>query len=107
MTEAGRTQKFIEMLKRKRPQWQVLKFNDRTTRGIPDMCVCNGTRTMWIECKMDKGRKPEFQRWMLDRLGGKYLIFDEHGYMYLQSPYGQDKFLDPVTYISLFLAGRL
>ena len=106
MTEAQHTQKFIRSLKNAHPEWMIIKFNDRTTKGIPDMCVSNGVRTLWLECKVSAGRKTVIQRYVLDRLGGKYLIFGSTS-QYIQNPW-EDTYLsdDPMRYIRLYLAGR-
>lgn len=76
MTEAQHTAKFVAEMRKKHPEWLILKFNDRSTKGIPDLAMSNGVKTLWIECKTPKTPRPELQRYMLQRLGGIYLFFD-------------------------------
>ncbi len=53
-TEARLTQRFLVALKLAAPSAVVLKFNDRTTSGLPDACVTENGRTIWLEFKRDK-----------------------------------------------------
>ena len=87
MTEAQYTAKFIKYIRKNFLGWEVIKFNDRVTRGIPDLCISNGKATVWLEAKVYGKKRPAYQRWMLIRLGGKYIVFDEYG-CWLESPEG-------------------
>ena len=94
MTEALATKKFIQKLKKLHPEWAIIKFNDMRTKGIPDMCICNGRHTLWIECKTATGYWQPYQRYMVDKLGGYFLVFDlETNDHWLRRPYGHPNYL--------------
>jgi hypothetical protein len=102
-TESAYTQKFIKFLRRTHPEWFILKFNDRITRGIPDFCISNKRgKTLWLEAKLSTGHKPAYQRWVLNELNGKYMIYDGPD-CYLQSPYGPLDKIPALEYITEYL----
>lgn len=76
MTEAQHTAKWVREMRKKHPEWTIIKFNDRLTKGIPDLAIVNGTRTTWLECKRKDTPRPDLQRFYLERMGGLYLVFD-------------------------------
>ena len=103
MTESAYTAKFIKHVRHKYLNWTVIKFTDLITRGIPDLCISNGKgKTLWLEAKLATGHKPAYQRYMLDKLGGKYLIYDGND-CYLQSPYGPLDKIKAMEYIEEYL----
>lgn len=70
------------------PKCMVLKHSDRFTKGVPDSSVSGeGNRTFWFEIKVlrkksQRCNKPKtwidnkLQLYILQKLGGYYLVFD-------------------------------
>jgi hypothetical protein len=79
MTEATLVGALIGALKKEMPGCCVLKHNDGSTAGIPDLSVTYRGRTAWIEVKFTRpgspGRISELQRLTLRRLDGWLLWY--------------------------------
>lgn len=59
MNEAYIVRKIITQIKKHVPQAVVLKINDRSTAGIPDISVDYGGRHLWVEVKLIAERETE------------------------------------------------
>lgn len=79
MTEAHFTQRLLRALRQAMPDATIFKFNDRTTAGIPDFCICQGGKTTWCEVKLLGPPSVMFkplQLEMLKRLHGIYVVWN-------------------------------
>lgn len=75
MTESQWTGKLLKELRRRMPNAVIIKFNDRSTSGIPDFCIVRDGVTQWFEVKVNNRDPYEPLQWtMLYRMKGSYII---------------------------------
>lgn len=88
MNEASVTAALLAHLRQQLPGAQVFKLSDRTTGGIPDVCITWAGDTWWLEIKLlksgdgVKSASPALQRWTMCRLSEQssgrafYVVYD-------------------------------
>lgn len=99
MTEGEFNRKLKAALEKRLQSWVVLKHNDRSTKGIPDFSVSQGSMTLWIECKMEPEMPTKIQSYYLRKLhyGGAVVCASSDGRnVAFQAPY----YHGPVKFIS-------
>lgn len=91
MTESQFTCKLLTALRSQLPEAHIIKFNDRTTGGIPDFCIVHNGVTHWFEVKVNNRNPCEPLQWeTLRRMHGHYIIVTngEHFLFRVVTPYG-------------------
>lgn len=96
MNESTYTQDLLAKIRAKHPEWVVLKHCDRFTKGIPDLSVSNGLKTLWLEVKHAKASQDlddprdwvdnTVQMELTARLCGFYLVYHSGLRQYLWAP---------------------
>lgn len=76
MTESAFTSKLLKAL-RAHPALRdavIWKLNDRTTKGIPDVCIVLRGVTTWFELKVWPNRPTKIQWHYLEKLQRSYVV---------------------------------
>lgn len=86
-TESQQTADLVQEFRKSNPTWVVLKHSDRFVKGIPDVSISQGRRTLWLERKRLNKKSQVLERpgtWvdnlvqleLLTRLDGWYHVYD-------------------------------
>lgn len=81
MTESQFTQKLLKAL-RSHPALKdavIFKFNDRTTRGIPDFSISIYEHTIWFEVKVGNNNPTKIQAYFLKKFRGAAVLLRNSG----------------------------
>jgi hypothetical protein len=105
MNEAYVVRKIITQIKRHVPQAAVLKINDRSTSGIPDISIDYGGTHIWVEVKLLKEHetKKSFEK-HIDKLQlASCELLDRQGECTYFLAYPSKAFLVLPSLLSLFI----
>ena len=68
MLEGAFNRKLKKALEAALPDAYIVKHNEMTTGGVPDLSVSSGPITLWIESKRHKENPTKLQWWSIDKL---------------------------------------
>lgn len=81
MIESQRTYALLRELRKRMPDAEIDKYNDRSTKGIPDFSVVWDGITTWFEVKLTSNKKmfePIQYEKLRRRMRGWYLFINDY-----------------------------